>query len=229
MYIAHVAEKQIQPPHKNMKKAALTASLCFALWLAAAPAFAQSCAAVQKPDSADKSLAVTGTSLAVEVDTDNERSVITLGSIKNSSATCFRDITVEVKYFNAKGENIDTYTQTITRFHSPPGSEIGFRVWDRALRARDAYASQTLRLVSARPMVIEKDEAAQPARPLWVTLLLNWLPMLILIGVWLWYIWWFTRKRSVQRRQLAAIEAQGRLLERQVIAIEALVQRAPQQ
>jgi len=212
-----------------MKKAVLTSSLWFALWVAAAPAFAQSCPAVQKPDSADKSLSVAGTSLAVEIDTDNDRSVITLGSIKNSSATCFRDLMVEVKYFNAKGENIDTFTQTIARFHSPPGSEIGFRVWDRALRARDAYASQTLRLVSARPMVIEKEEAAQPARSFFVTLLVNWFPMLMLIGIWVWSIWRFTRQGSVQQLQLAAIEAQGRLLERQVIAIETLAQRAPQQ
>jgi ATP-dependent Zn protease len=211
-----------------MKKALSTSLLCFALSFAAVPAFAQSCTAVQKPDSVEKSLAVTATSLAVEVDTDNDRSAITLGNVRNNSATCFRDIMVEVKYFNARGENIDTYTQTITRFYSPPGSDIGFRVWDRALRGRDAYASQTLRVVSARPVVLEKDEAAQPARPLWVTLLLSWLPMLILIGVLVLYIWWFTRKGSIQQRQLAALEAQCRLLERQVTAVEALAQRTPQ-
>jgi hypothetical protein len=185
-----------------------------------------------------KSLSVTATSLSVETEGDNDPTVITLGRVKNTSATCFENLMVEVRYFNAKGENIDTFTQVIRRFHSPPGSDISFRVWDHPLRPRAAYATQTVRVVSARPVLIESDGAsaqqpqAQPRQPqekphsFFVTLLINWIPMLLLIGVWVLLMWRYTRKGSVQQRQMAALEAQTALLERQAAAIEMLAQRA---
>lgn len=168
-------------------------------------------------------LTVMDTSFRVIQDKD-ERSILTVGSLKNNAASCIDNIRVEVKYFDNKGALIDTIAQQLYQVEAPPYEEVGFRVYAPAAYQKEAYAKQSVRVVSVGS---SKKPNKTEEKSLLVDLLVAWGPMLLLIGVWIVFMRRMNRKDSPQAQSLRLIEqqnvlfdAQNKLLERLVIAQE---------
>jgi len=165
-------------------------------------------------------------------DDEHQRTVTTLGSLKNSSGSCVEDIVIEVKYFDAKNTHIDTVTQAVYGLVVRPAQEVSFRVRDSAAKPKEAYASQTARVVSAE---VRGGSHNKKPPSIWATitdLLISWGPMLLLMGVWNYFLRKMRAKDSPQARSLALIEqqnalfdSQNKLLERLIVASEAIAAR----
>lgn len=139
--------------------------------------------------------------------------VTTLGALKNSSADCLEKVVVEIKYFDTKRTLIDTVTQPLYGVVVPAKQEAAFRVRDDAAQSKDAYATQSVRVVSAE--VRGSRNTKQPASSPFVDFLVSWGPMFLLIGVWIFFMQRMKRKDSPQSRTLAMFERQNAILEAQ--------------
>jgi len=186
-------------------------ALALILTLAASSAIA--CSRVDAVSGNAKDLSI-GTAAFSVADGGGRPVLTTLGTIKNGSANCLGSILVEVKYFDAKNGLIDTITETLYGVVVPGEGEVAFRVSDAASRPKEAYATQTIRVVSAEP----KGVRPRTPRSTMDTLgeyLLNWAPMLLLIGVWIFFMRRSKRKDSPQIRTITLIEEQNALFDAQ--------------
>jgi ATP-dependent Zn protease len=152
--------------------------------------------------------------------------ITTLGTIKNASANCLGSIVVEVKYFDANDALIDTITELVNDLVVPSKGEVAFRVRDVASRPKEAYATQKIRVVSALPKG-GRTSAPDSMMETIGTYLLSWAPMLLLIGVWIFFMKRMQRTDSPQARTITLIEeqnvlfdAQNKLLTRIAAAVE---------
>lgn len=172
-------------------------------------------------------LAVSNTSLNVS---DEPRMVTSLATLKNASADSVRDVMLEVKYFDANHVLVDTVTQPVDGLFVPASGAVAFRIREVAARAKEAYVSQEMRIISA---VAIKPHPEPSTMSVLLDYLVSWGPMLLLIGVFGFFIKRASGKGSVQNRTLALVEAQNtlletklRLLERLAVAAEAKVNAA---
>ena len=161
------------------------------------------------PSGGAEDLSVVSPTFEVSND-EGQRTVTTLGTLKNASSDCLESVVIEIKYFDAKNALIDTVTQPIYGVVVPPKQEVAFRVRDSAARPKDAYSSQTLRVVSAdsRGSRNAKPQSNSP----FVEFLVSWGPMLLLVGVWIFFMQRMKRKDSPQGRTLALFEQQNAIL-----------------
>ena len=198
-----------------MKKA--VAAICLTLGLVAHSLAA--CPPGAHAQAASKDLTVTNSSFRFIQDKD-ERSILTVGTLKNTSTVCIDNIQLEVRYFDAKGDMSDTVTRKLYQVEAPPQGEVGFRIHSDAARLKDAYVTQQVRIIATGTPSAPKKEKNQDERSLLVDLLVSWGPMLLLIGVWMFYM----RKASPMNRliieQNRLFEAQVKLLERMTVMAE---------
>ena len=169
-------------------------------------------------------LQVTESSLNFSQD-NGEKVITTIGKMKNAAAARAEEIVVEVKYFDAKNRLVDVVTQPLFGVVVPASQEVAFRVRDAADKPKEAYASSTVRVVSAEQRIV------RPAKPKqstfsWTELLVSWAPMLLLIAVWIYFMRKYTRKDSPQRRSVELIEQQNTTLARQLEVLERLAAAA---
>ena len=191
----------------------LQSKVC-ALVLAGASAGAFACTGVEDPNLLVSKLSATSTSINF-----SERGnpfVATLGTIKNASVACVRNIVVEVKYQDSAGKQVDVVTQTLEDVVVGPGQEVAFRARDVADKPKEAYVTSTVRVISAEPKY-----TAEPKQknPLWLDVFVSWAPMLVLIAAYLISMRKFIGKNSPQ---LQALQRQVTLLERQVEVLDRL-------
>lgn len=191
--------------------------------------FASPCVRAEDEGASPTSLSVVASSLDVASE-EGRRMVTTLGTLKNSSLTCFDSVVVEIKYFDAKNNHIDTVTQPLYGIVAPPSQSVEFRIRDAAAKGKEEYSTQSLRVVSAEPRVARgpRPTSSSPSSSnTFLELLISWGPMLLLIGVWIFFMQRMKRKDSPQVRNMllfeqqnATLEAQNRLLERIATAAE---------
>ena len=152
-------------------------------------------------------------------DDNGKKHMTTFGTLKNTSADCLEEIVVEVKYSDAKNTVIDTITQPLYGIVVPPNQEVSFRVRDVAARLSGAYASQSIRVITA-----DVRQRGNAARQSWssrlINFLFNWGPFLLIVAIWLYLLRRMRRKDSPQERALALGEHQNALLIRILAAIE---------
>jgi hypothetical protein len=92
--------------------------------------------------TASEPLAEPSSALSVKLQTievsqnENRRSVASLGTIKNTSDSCFEEAVVEVKYFDSGHNLIDTVVQPMYGLIIPPRSEVAVRVMDAAAKPK---------------------------------------------------------------------------------------------
>ena len=145
--------------------------------------------------------------------------VTTIGTIKNSSDSLIEDIVIEVKYFNADKKLIDVVSQPVYGLVVPASQEVSFRVRDIADKPKNAYASSSVRVVSAEQRKIQQPKPKQSSFP-WTDILISWGPMLLLIAVWIFFMRRMNKKGSPQARTVELIEKQNAVLERIASAAE---------
>lgn len=168
-------------------------------------------------------LEVKPSSMDVSMDAGH-RMVTTLGTITNPSANCFKNVVVELQYFDAAKNHIDTVVETMDGFLVPGGETVEFRVREPATREAGTYATQRVRLVDADVVWVKAPAAGKD--PV-VEILLAWAPMLLLIAVWVFWMRRSTGAKSIQsrmfavmERQLAVAEAQSRAIQQAAAALE---------
>ena len=175
------------------------------------PFAALACPQSDGPVGSEADLTVLSTSFTVS-DEDQRRMVTTLGRLKNASSDCLEEIFLEVKFLDATGGVIDTVTQPAYGLVVPAKGEASFRVRDTASQPKSAYVSQSVRVLAAEAR--RKPVPKTQSSPL-VEFLVAWGPMLLLIGVWIFFMQRMKRKDSPQGRSLALIEQQNSILEAQ--------------
>ena len=159
----------------------------------------------QAVPAAESALSVKSASMEVEQD-GAERRIAVFGVIKNSGEVCFNAVEVEIKFFNAKGEVIDTVVETLYGEIVPPGQDMSFRVLNSAARHKDSYDSLNVKIVDAEPHFGKKREKNESS-PL-VDLLFSWGPLAVFILIWAFFMRKMAGKNSPQRKTLALMEEQ---------------------
>jgi hypothetical protein len=196
-----------------MRAIGSTAVLIFAVCFGSTAA--ADCARYDGGASELHGLSIAATSLNVRADDPKApQFVTTLGTLTNSGTSCFSDVTVEVKYFDSKGELIDSVTEDLESIVVAAGQEVAFRTMAPPARRREEYASQTVRVLTAR----ETPAALGPNQPRIEAkareLLYAFGPVVLLVLVWWFFIKFQQRnKRSPQNRTLAILERHTALLE----------------
>lgn len=147
--------------------------------------------------------------------------ITTIGTLKNTSDFIAEDIIVEVKYFDAQKKLIDVVTQPLYGIVVPPLQEVAIRVRDEADKPKEAYFSNTLRVVSAQQGGVRQPQQKKTAS-IWIGLLSSWGPMLLLIVVWVFFIRKAYRKGSPQLRLVELMEQQNAVFIRQLEILERL-------
>jgi hypothetical protein len=75
--------------------------------------------------------------------------ISTIGFIRNESPYPWKDVQIEVQYFDNNGNLVDTHSQIFQRLRLPAGATHAFRVRAAADKPKDAYASQKIYVRSA--------------------------------------------------------------------------------
>ena len=153
--------------------------------------------------------------------------VTALGKATNASQQKLENPVFEARFFNAEGKLVDAFNDTSYGLRLMPGQEIMVRVMDHARYAASHYASAQIRLVSGdfEDMESPSDSAdgLSSVMNFVKQLLMNWGPMLLLIGAWIWMV-----KRSnalnYQERWIAIVKEQNQTMERQAAALEKMAQ-----
>jgi hypothetical protein len=161
-------------------------------------------------------LEVKASSMDVSIDAGH-RMVTTLGTITNPSANCFHNVVLELQYFDAAKNHIDTVVETLDGFLVPAGESVEFRVREPASREASTYATQRVRLVDADVVWVK---APATAKDPFVEMLLSWAPMLVLIGVWVFFMRRQSGVKSIQARMFAVMEKQLEVAQAQSRAIQ---------
>jgi ATP-dependent Zn protease len=141
--------------------------------------------------------------------------ITTIGSIVNASDTGAQEITVEVKYFDANHNLIDTITQALYDIVILPHREVSFRVRGVADKPRESYASATVGITAASPIEPPERASNDEGSPLFHALI-SWAPMLLLIGMWIYFINRMKGKNSPQSQSIRLIQEQNELLTREL-------------
>jgi len=147
---------------------------------------------------------------------DGHGNISTIGTIKNLSDMRIDRLVLEVKYFDQGKRLIDTVTQPLYGVVVPPSQEVSFRVLDVASKPKEAYVSSSVRVVTA-----EQREACS-SNSKWLETFVSWLPLLILAGVWVFFIKKMNKKNSPQRRSVELIENQISILSKQLETLDRL-------
>ncbi len=147
-----------------------------------------------------------------------------IGTIQNRSGKNWGDIVVEVKFYNAAGELIDTITEHDYDQIVSAGDEVTFRVDRSADKSSDQYVKHTARITWADEIInYKRNKKNSP----WFEIIISWMPMIILIAVWIFFMRKMAHKNSPQKqsvdalqKQIELVAIQNDLLERLVVAVE---------
>jgi len=171
-----------------------------------------------------RALAISADSMHVRSDDPKGTQLLTtLGTLKNAGSSCFANVVVEVKYFDAQRTLIDSVTQALEDVVVPAGEEVAYRTMAQPARRKEDYASQSVRVLSAREIRANQgygasaQSGAKSMQARIVEFLYAFGPVVLLIAIW----WYFIRfqlrsKKSPQARSIALMERQTELLERKI-------------
>jgi ATP-dependent Zn protease len=193
-------------------------STIFAVFLLAFASIANVYAEQRPIDDPSSVLKISDTTLSYSKD-DGHNIVTTIGMLKNLSDSRAEELVVEVKYFDQAKKLIDTITQPLYGIVLPPSQEVTFRVRDSADKSKDSYVSSEVRVISAEHRIAHK---SKDFKSLFLDFFISWGPMLLLIGVWIFFIRKMNRKDSPQKRSVELIEQQNATLARQLEVLERL-------
>ncbi len=153
------------------------------------------------------------------------RFITCMGEIQNLTNEVWEDFVIEVKYYNANGLLIDTETERLYSNVLQAKDTISFRVRTQADRDASEYSSHTTRITWAEKKGrYVSQKRSQKKSSLIQKILISWTPMFILIGVWVFFMYWnFSKNKSPQAKSLETLKKQGLLLEKQNQLFERLV------
>lgn len=127
---------------------------------------------------------------------DKNTSVTCIGKIKNRSMINWTEIVIEVQYFNSEGKLIDTMTESNYDQIVASGDEVAFRVNGLTVKSTEQYAKHTAKLTWAKEIFMETE---RNSKLYLLKIFESWLPLIILIGVWVFFI---SKMRKPQKESL---------------------------
>ncbi len=144
-----------------------------------------------------------------------------IGYVLNNSNVTWEALTFEVQFFNSKGELIDTFTENIYDLVIPPNEKIAFRIKNEADKSIEQYQSFKVRITSAQQMTRSKPKNTN--KNTIKEIIISWLPMLLLIGVWIFFMIKLGGNKSPQKKIIEIHEKQYLLIEEQNKLFEKLI------
>jgi ATP-dependent Zn protease len=155
----------------------------------------------------------------------NCRYITCIGEIQNLTDDVWDDLVVEVKYFNSNGALIDTETESLYSYVLQAKDTIPFRVRIQADRDASEYISHSVRITSAEQKSrYESQNSPKMKSSLISNILISWAPMIILIGVWVFFMYFYlANKRSPQAKSIELLKNQAILIEKHNQLFERLV------
>ncbi|MDR3159501.1 MAG: hypothetical protein LBU11_10995 [Zoogloeaceae bacterium] len=164
--------------------------------------------------------------------------VITVGVLRNTSACVVEGIQIEARHLDGEKRLIDVHKEYFYNATLKPGEDLAFRIYEPAAQAQSAYASYQTRIVSANYKCAPAQETSSETPPAsvsskgatqWGKWLVDWLPLYVFLGIWIFLIYKYSGNRSrmmrILERQIELMERQGELTERQNTLGNALIER----
>lgn len=182
-----------------------------ALFLLAGSAVACVAPQAQTPEPDAASLLVVEPQLEKVAQGDGG-ALATLVSLRNTAASCFDDVVLQVRYFDADKKLIDSATEAFSGIVVPSGKTVAYRLDSKPLRPLADYVSQEVTVVSAQPRY-----SYAPRTDTFAAVLVAWLPFTVFVLFMLGFLLFIVRaKRSPQNRALALAEVQVQQREQQI-------------
>jgi ATP-dependent Zn protease len=135
------------------------------------------------------------------------RTISVVGMLENTSSSYIDDVVIEAQFFNSKGELIDAYTEHQYSAVIPPNDTIAFALSKQAIHESGEYSDKTVRVTYAETKSSCKDRKDN----LFVSMLINWAPLIIIVGAWILIMYRF-QKKSPQAKTIELIEQQNELI-----------------
>ena len=160
----------------------------------------------------------------------DETYTVCIGEINNASDSTWKDIVVEVRYFNADGDLTDTVTEHLYDHIVPPGKSAAFRIWTAACKKQDEYSSHKAVVTFAEPRQPSTGCDGRPFPSLEMFSL--WGPLMLIIGIWIFVMKKFysgknspqSRLLKIQENMAALVKEQNQCHERLACAVEKIAQ-----
>ena len=145
--------------------------------------------------------------------------VTTLATAKNTTANSLTNVTIEIKYFNAVGEEIASTIENMGSKKFLPCCERAFFVDMHSDLSKEEFASQVIRVLSVEKYKTKESNGFWGGYD-WRKILFSWGPMLLFISVWIFFVFRSNRKGAPQAKSVDLMERQVDLMERQVEVVE---------
>lgn len=155
---------------------------------------------------------------------DTTTYVFTVGEIQNTSSDAtLDDLIVEVRFFDTDGVLIDVIVESLYQIRVLPGEKVAFKLQSLAATKQSDYSSHEVRLVAAhedRPCPHPATSQPKEYSGLFMKLLISSFPILLLIGVWIYFMRRYSGKGSPQDRSLDLVEKQNEMIREQGKALD---------
>jgi len=153
-----------------------------------------------------------------------------MGEIRNLTSDVWENLVVEVKYFDSNEVLIDTETEHLYENVLRGKDTTSFRIRVPADREATEYVNHASRITWA-----EKRQSYVPSKKTkkkssnWFNVFLSWMPMLLLIAVWIFYM---RKMRSPQNKTIDFLKNQNEIsrknneiMERIALSLETLSEK----
>jgi ATP-dependent Zn protease len=156
--------------------------------------------------------------------------VTSIGKIKNNTDYNISDIVLEAQFFDGQKNLIDVASENLYYVNVSPHDEIAFKLQTTAATRNDDYSSQSVRVIGMteeKPCTSSGTNQSRSKKNVWLNMLINWFPLLLLLALWMLFMRRYAGKNSPQHKTINLIEEQNslfthqnKLLERIAYAVE---------
>ena len=151
----------------------------------------------------------------------NLSTLAALIKVKNNALSEASSITVEAKFTNSQGKVIEVITENNYGVTLASGKDVTLKLRDQTSIKKEDIAKLEARVVSADFRVLRSNASENKTKnSSLIDFLINWGPMLLFIGVWIWLMRRYSK--GYQEDVLKSMKLQNEILERQAISIEAI-------
>jgi len=138
--------------------------------------------------------------------------ISTIGYINNDSEYPLEDISIEVRYFDEKGNIIDSDFENIYSLVVPPKEKVSFKLQATAIAEKDSYSSHEVHIIhAAQNIPCNKKSKSRNNSNTYNTIkkvLIGWFPLLLLIFIWIFFVKKYSGKGSNQHKLVELMERQ---------------------
>ena len=154
---------------------------------------------------------------------DDKNYIFSIGRLVNTGSEPIKSPIIEIQFLDENGELVDVGAEYMYNTTLQPGESVAFRAQTYAVVVQGDYVSQELRLRLQRskpPCDRDGENSGKQQRGVFAQLLISSFPILLLIGVWIWFIRKLGGKESPQERSMELAAEQNETLKRIADAVD---------